>query len=243
MTPTALVTGAAGGIGQAIVRRLATQGVRVIATDIKDSIDEFTDDVDYIPHDLLKNADPDELFAPTAADGLDYLVNAAGVALFDKDGSVFEIDDPVWETTLGVNLHGMRRVTMAALPHLRRGRGRSIVNVASIAGTRGMDSPLDAYQASKAAVVSLSRSIALQLGPEGIRCNTVCPGSILTPMIDYLYERSTERRADMEARTPLRRLGLPDDIAAATAFLLSDEASFITATDLVVDGGWTAQTK
>jgi NAD(P)-dependent dehydrogenase (short-subunit alcohol dehydrogenase family) len=106
-----------------------------------------------------------------------------------------------------------------------------------------MDSPLDAYQVSKAAVVSLSHSLALQLGPEGIRCNTVCPGAILTPMIEYLYERSPERRDDMEARTPMRRLGLPEDIAGAVAFLLSEDASFITAIDLVVDGGWTAQIK
>jgi NAD(P)-dependent dehydrogenase (short-subunit alcohol dehydrogenase family) len=106
-----------------------------------------------------------------------------------------------------------------------------------------MDSPLDAYQVSKAAVVSLTRSLALQLGPEGIRANTVCPGAILTPMIAPLYVENPARRTDMEERTPIRRLGLPEDIANAIAFLLSEQASFITATDLVVDGGWTAQIK
>ncbi|MET0977798.1 MAG: SDR family oxidoreductase, partial [Paeniglutamicibacter terrestris] len=94
-----------------------------------------------------------------------------------------------------------------------------------------------------AAVVSLSRSIALQLGPVGIRCNTVCPGAILTPMISSLYDESPERRQDMEMRTPLRRLGLPEDVASAVSFLLSDLASFVTGTNLVVDGGWTAQIK
>jgi NAD(P)-dependent dehydrogenase (short-subunit alcohol dehydrogenase family) len=104
-----------------------------------------------------------------------------------------------------------------------------------------MDAPLDAYQVSKAAVVSLSRSLALQLGPEGIRVNTVCPGAILTPMIEPLYTHDPARRTNMEQRTPLRRLGMPEDIANAVSFLLSEQASFITATDLVVDGGWTAQ--
>lgn len=243
MTRTALVTGAAGGIGLATVQKLAKDGVRVLATDVKERVDGLPDGVSYVQFDLLDQEGHDSLFESFAECGLDYLVNAAGVAFFDRDGSTFKIDESIWDTTLDINLHGLRRITAAALPHLRRGQGRSIVNVASTAGIRGMDSPLDAYQVSKAAVVSLSQALALQLGPEGIRCNTVCPGAILTPMIDYLYERSPERRTDMENRTPLRRLGLPEDIASAITFLLSDEASFITAIDLVVDGGWTAQIK
>jgi NAD(P)-dependent dehydrogenase (short-subunit alcohol dehydrogenase family) len=163
--------------------------------------------------------------------------------LFDRDGSVLDIDEAVWETTLGVNLHALRRLLAAAMPDLRRGVGKSIVNVASTAAIRGMDSPLDAYQVSKAAVVSLTQSLALQLGPQGIRVNTVCPGAVLTPMIEPLYETNPARRTNMEQRTPLRRLGRPEDIANAIAFLLSEQASFITATDLVVDGGWTAQIK
>jgi len=105
-----------------------------------------------------------------------------------------------------------------------------------------MDTPMDAYQVSKAAVVSFTRSLAEQLGPEGIRCNTICPGAILTPMVEPLYAENPQRRESMERRTPLGRLGTPTDIAAAAAFLLSEEASFITGADLVVDGGWTIQT-
>lgn len=242
MTRTALVTGAGGGIGSATVHRLARDGVRVIATDVGQTPPDYPDGVEYIPFDLL-TGDPEALFAPLGGAGLDYLVNAAGVAFFDRDGSMLDIDESIWDVTLGVNLHGLRHVTKAAVPHLRRGAGRSIVNVASTAGLRGMDAPLDAYQVSKAAVVSLTQALALQLGPEGIRCNTVCPGAILTPMIDYLYVEKPERRTNMEQRTPLRRLGMPEDIANAIAFLLSDEASFITATDLVVDGGWSNQIK
>jgi NAD(P)-dependent dehydrogenase (short-subunit alcohol dehydrogenase family) len=239
--PIALVTGAGGGIGAAIARRLAADGVAVRATDVRpaDQMD-LPSEAEYVPFDLLAG-DPADLLEGLT--GLDYLVNAAGVALFDDDGSFLDTPEQVWETTLGVNLHALRRVTAQAVPLLRKGTGRSIVHVASTAGLRGMDSPLDAYQVSKAAVVSLSRSLALQLAPEGIRCNTVCPGAILTPMIDYLYERWPQRRTDMEQRTPLRRLGRPEEIAGAVAFLLSDDASFVTATDLVVDGGWTAQIK
>ena len=242
MTRTALVTGAGGGIGLATAVRLAAEGVDVVATDVKPRPAELPADIRYERFDLIRG-DPQDLLAALTAPELDHLVNAAGLALFDRDGSVLDTDESVWEATLGVNLHGLRHLTVAAIPLLRKGRGRSIVNVASTAGLRGMDSPLDAYQVSKAAVVSLTRALALQLGPEGIRVNTVCPGAILTPMIAPLYEEDPARRTNMEERTPLRRLGTPEDVAAAISFLLSDHASFITATDLVVDGGWTAQIK
>jgi NAD(P)-dependent dehydrogenase (short-subunit alcohol dehydrogenase family) len=242
MNGTALVTGAGGGIGLATVQRLVKEGLHVVASDVKDAVPDLPAEARYVPFDLL-NGDPATLVATFDGSGLDYLVNAAGVAMFDRDGSVLEADESVWDVTLGVNLHGLRRLTAAAVPYLRKGTGKAIVNVASIAGLRGMDSPLDAYQVSKAAVVSLTRSLALQLGPDGIRCNTVCPGAILTPMIAPLYTEDPGRRINMEQRTPLRRLGLPEDIADGIAFLLSDAASFITATDLVIDGGWTAQIK
>ena len=175
MTRTALVTGAGGGIGAATVARLAADGVHVIATDVTETVPALAADVDYVSFDLL-TGDPETLLSLIPGGALDYLVNAAGVALFDRDGSTLDVSESVWELTLGVNLHGTRRLTVAAVPYLRAGHGKSIVNVASIAGLRNMDSPLDAYQVSKAAVVSLTRSLALQLAPEGIRANTVCPG-------------------------------------------------------------------
>jgi short-subunit dehydrogenase len=133
-------------------------------------------------------------------------------------------------------------MTIAAMPYLRRtGRGAAMVHIGSIAGLRSMDSPMDAYQISKAAVISLSRTLAVQLGPEGIRSNTVCPGAILTPMVSPLYDEAPDRRTRMEQKTPLRRLGMPEDIANAAAWLLSEQASFVTGADLVVDGGWSVQ--
>lgn len=244
--PTVLVTGANGGIGGAIASALRDSGMHVIATDIGARPAIASDaGIDYLQMDLGDPEAPlDALFTPIRDRGLDHLVHAAGIALFGRDGSVFATDDDtVWDVTLAVNLHAVRRLTVAALPHLRRGEGRSVVTIASVAGLRGMDSPLDAYQVSKAAVVSLSRAMALELAGEGIRCNAICPGAILTPMISGLYSASPQRRADMEARTPLGRLGMPTDVADAVRFLVSPGASFITATELVVDGGWSAQLK
>jgi NAD(P)-dependent dehydrogenase (short-subunit alcohol dehydrogenase family) len=243
-TRTALVTGAGGGIGHAIAERLASQGVAVLATDLKPAPAGLDPAITHVVADLTAPGAIDGLLAsPVLAGSLDYLVNAAGVAWWTRDGSALEIDDDTWHAVLRVNLDVTWRLIARSVPLLRQGTGRSIVNIASIAGLRNMDSPLDAYQVSKAAVVSLSRSLAEQLGPEGIRCNTVCPGAILTPMTEPLYAEAPQRRASMEARTPLRRLGLPHDIACAVTFLLSADASFVTGTDLVVDGGWTIQTK
>lgn len=244
MSVTALVTGAGGGIGLAAVHALLGRGVQVIAADLKPSPDSLSglEGVRYHTVDLT-DGDQRAGLVGLVGDRLDYLVNAAGVAWFDRDGSALDVSEEVWTRTMSINLDVTRRLTVELLPALRGGRGRSIVHVASIAGLRGMDSPLDAYQVSKAAVISLSRSLAIQLGPEGIRSNTVCPGSILTPMVAPLYLESPARKADMESRTPLRRIGSPEEVAESICFLLSDQASFITGIDLVVDGGWTAQVK
>jgi NAD(P)-dependent dehydrogenase (short-subunit alcohol dehydrogenase family) len=240
---TAVVTGAGGGIGRAIAERLAGQGVTVLGADVKPAPADLDPAITYVAADLTRPGVIDELLArPALAGSLDYLVNAAGVAWWERDGSALDLDDDTWHAVLGVNLDVTRRLTIGSVPLLRRGAGRSIVNIASIAGLRNLDAPLDAYQVSKAAVVSLTRSLAEQLGPEGIRCNTVCPGAILTPMIEPIYARAPQRRTQMEARTPLRRLGTPHDVACAVTFLLSAEASFITGIDLVVDGGWIIQT-
>lgn len=241
---TAIVTGAAGGIGLAIALRLAGDGFEVWAVDIKPPpLDGAGERVIPIQADLADPDAPARFFAERFGERpLTALVNAAGVAFFGRDVSALGADEGIWRTTLGVNLDAPRRMSAAAVPHLRKAEGASIVHVASIAGLRNMDSPMDAYQVSKSALVSLSKSLALQLGPEGIRSNTVCPGAVLTPMISYLYEEDPSRRIRMEAKTPLRRLGQPSDIAAAVSWLVSEDASFVTAADIVVDGGWSAVT-
>jgi NAD(P)-dependent dehydrogenase (short-subunit alcohol dehydrogenase family) len=113
-----------------------------------------------------------------------------------------------------------------------------MVHIASIAGLRGMDDPMDAYQVSKAGLISLSRGLAIALAGEGVRSNTVCPGAVDTPLVADIYAEDPRRRDRMAARTPLGRLGTAADVAEACLYLLSDAAGFVTGTDLVIDGGW-----
>lgn len=248
---TAIVTGAGGGMGLAVAIDLAARGAHVVAVDLKDAPAELPAGAQYLRGDVS-----DPALAPAAveagraesADGnVDLLVNAAGVAWFAEpglpappyvDGSIVDTDPEAWKRVLEINLTGPMLFARAVLPVMRKhGRG-SLVHIASVAGLHVADGALDAYQVSKAGLISLSRAIAAQYGPAGIRSNTVCPGAILTPMIAGIYERDPARATSMAARVPLRRVGTTGDVCAAVRYLLSDEASYVTGTNLVVDGGW-----
>jgi NAD(P)-dependent dehydrogenase (short-subunit alcohol dehydrogenase family) len=235
----AIVTGAGGGSGLEIARRLAAEGASVIAIDIKERPDDLPGDCAFLQGDVTDLALPDRAVEHARREygGLDYLVNAAGVAWFGRDGSVVGIDDEVWSRVLEINLTAPMRFARASAPALRERRG-AMVHVASVAGLRGMDDPLDAYQVSKAGLVSLSRGLAMALAADGVRSNTVCPGAIDTPILAGIYAEDPARRDRMVARTPLRRLGTPADVAEACLYLLSDAASFLTGVDLPIDGGW-----
>jgi len=226
-------------MGRQIASDLVAEGAEVIAVDLSERPKELDDRerVTYLQFDI---ANEEQVASAAALAGrLDFVVNAAGICWFDRDGSVTTIDRAVWDRTLQVNLTAAMTVCRHTLPLLAaNGRG-ALVHIASVAGLRVADGPMDAYQVSKAGLISLSRAIALEYGPSGIRSNTVCPGAILTPMIKPLYHEDPERAERMRRRTPLRRLGVTRDVAAACLFLLSDDASFITGIDLVVDGGWT----
>ncbi|WP_432990192.1 SDR family NAD(P)-dependent oxidoreductase [Dactylosporangium sp. CA-233914] len=248
---TAVVTGAGGGMGLAIALHLATQGASVVAVDLKDPPSGLPDGVCYLRGDVtdpgLAPAAVEEAARRSPDGAIDMLVNAAGVAWFTEpglapppfpDGSIVDLEPETWRRVLDINLTGPMLFARAALPVMRdHGRG-ALVHIASIAGLRTADGPLDAYQVSKAGLISLSRAIAARYGPNGIRSNTVCPGAILTPMIAGIYEHDPSRATSMAARVPLRRVGSPGDVCAAVSYLLSDAASFVTGTDLVVDGGW-----
>jgi len=241
----AFVTGAAGGMGSRIAADLAEAGARVFAVDLKEPparpLTGPSGACIYWQLDITEEAQVaralGEVF--TTCGRLDYVVNGAGVGWFDRDGSVATIDRTVWERVMDVNLTAAMLVCRHALPLALRTGGGAFVHLASVAGLRTADGPMDAYQVSKAGLISLSRALALQYGPAGIRSNTICPGAVLTPMIQPLYDADPARAERMANRTPLRRLGTPADISAACRFLLSDEASFVTGIDLVVDGGWT----
>jgi NAD(P)-dependent dehydrogenase (short-subunit alcohol dehydrogenase family) len=239
----AVVTGAGGGIGLAVALELSRLGAHVAAADIKAPVAALPDTISFTAVDL-RNADQVAGWVNGIGERhgrIDQLVNCAGVCLFEQDGSVLETDPSVFDLTFDVNLSGAIRVIRAVVPHMRAAGGGSMVHIASVVGLRNMENiqaggPADAYQLSKAAVVSLSRSLAMQLAPERIRSNTICPGAVATPMTAEIYAQEA-RVAAMSARTPLGRIGQPQDVASAVAFLLSDRASFITGIDLPVDGG------
>ncbi len=242
----ALVTGAGSGIGKAIARRLAAGGCRVAATDIQEErvsevarmIRDEGGDALAIRADVAKQEDVDRMTAETvsAFGGLDVVVNNAGVG---SSAFIESVQDPEIERVFGVNLVGVIRVTRAATPHLKKsGRGR-IVNVASVEGIRG-SGLLPVYSATKAGVIGMTRANAVELARFGVTVNAVCPGPIQTEMLSPLLadERYHEK---LIKGVPMRRLGVPEDVAGAVAFFASEESSFITGNVLVIDGGMTVK--
>ena len=242
----ALVTGAGSGIGRAIARRLAAGGCRVAATDVQeDRVSEVArmirdegGDALAITADVAKQEDVDRMTAETvsAFGGLDVVVNNAGVGSM---GFIESVQDPEIERVFGVNLVGVIRVTRAATPHLKEsGRGR-IVNVASVEGIRG-SGLLPVYSATKAGVIGVTRANAVELARFGVTVNAVCPGPIQTEMLAPLVADERYREKLIKG-VPMRRLGVPEDVAGAVAFFASEESSFITGNVLVIDGGMTVK--
>ena len=242
----ALVTGAGSGIGKAIARRLAAGGCRVAATDVQeDRVSEVAGmirdeggDALAIAADVAKQEDVDRMTAETvsAFGGLDVVVNNAGVG---SAAFIESVQDPEIERVFGVNLVGVIRVTRAATPHLKEsGRGR-IVNVASVEGIRG-SGLLPVYSATKAGVIGMTRANAVELARFGVTVNAVCPGPIQTEMLSPLLADEGYHEKLIKG-VPMRRLGVPEDVAGAVAFFASEESSFITGNVLVIDGGMTVK--
>ena len=235
----AVVTGAAGGMGYETAATLVAEGAEVVMIDVKkpSALPEGPGRAQFAQGDVIDWPFIHGVFDELSR--LDHLVNAAGVLLFGEDISAIDIDLKVWDRVMDVNLKSMVLTMKAAVPMMQGRRGGSIVNIASTQCLRGDPRPQDAYQASKAGVIALTKSIAIQYAAAGVRANCLLPGQTLTPL-QARWDRDPAAAKRAAEHVPLGRLGRPEDMAAAVLFLLSDKASFITGTELIVDGGITA---
>jgi NAD(P)-dependent dehydrogenase (short-subunit alcohol dehydrogenase family) len=168
---------------------------------------------------------------------LNVLYNNAGI-MPDEDTSVVETDEATWERVLDVNLKSIYLVCKHGIPHLIEAGGGSVINIASFVALIGCTVPQDAYTASKGGVLSLTRSLAVQYGNDGVRANAICPGPILTPLMETLFASEEEKMKRLD-RIPLGRFGRAEDIVWAGVFLASDESAWMTGSQFVVDGGIT----
>lgn len=248
----AVVTGGGSGIGAAACRLFSAAGAAVAVIDLDRDAAERTAEAVVAGGGRAVGlgadvADAAEISAAVAAavdalGGLDVLYNNAGVAM---RGSVLDTAEEIWDRCFAVNVKGTAFASRAAVAHLSANGGGSIVNTASVAGLVGVRD-LAAYSAAKGAVIALTRSMAVDLAPLGIRVNAICPGSVHTPMInDMIRKRGAgDHAAGMAvtvAKYPMGRLGQPDEIARVAVFLAGDGASFLTGSVVTADGGMTAQ--
>jgi 2-keto-3-deoxy-L-fuconate dehydrogenase len=248
----ALVTGAGSGIGEQIARLFARQGAAVLIGDIDEAggrrvVDEITAAGGRAAYQRLNVTDAASAESAVQAavesfGGLHLLVNNAGVGYV---GDVLETDEAEYDRLMSVNVKGVFLCSRAAIAQMVEHGGGAVVNIASVAGQVGVKRRF-AYGASKGAVIAMTKSMAVDLVDRGVRVNCICPGTIYTPFVEGYLNRfhshnKEETLAGLHARQPLGRMGKPEEIAYAALYLASDEAAFATGSEMVVDGGLTAQ--
>ena len=240
----ALITGGASGIGAAAARRFAAEGAKVALADVQEVPEDLRAELGGAlasTHALdVRDEASVQAVVQGAVEGLgqiDVLLNAAGVNGY---GSAHDLDAAEWDRVLDINLKGSYLVAKHVLAGMRERQAGNIIHVASVEGISAISMQL-AYNASKGAVILMTKNMALDYGVEGIRVNCLCPGLINTPMTAMLQEPELQVLRDrMVELHALKRMGEPEEVANCAVFLASDEASFVTGTALVVDGGWTA---
>jgi NAD(P)-dependent dehydrogenase (short-subunit alcohol dehydrogenase family) len=237
----AVVTGGASGIGLATARRFAAEGAHVVVGDVDpESGKRAADEVGglFVQIDVTSPAQVTALFdaAVSTYGGLDIAFNNAGISPPDDD-SILVTGLDAWRRVQEVNLTSVYLCCKAAIPHMQaRGRG-SIINTASFVARMGAATSQISYTASKGGVLAMSRELGVQFAREGIRVNALSPGPVNTPLLQELFAKDPERAARRLVHIPMGRFAQADEIAAAVAFLASDDSSFITASEFLVDGG------
>jgi NAD(P)-dependent dehydrogenase (short-subunit alcohol dehydrogenase family) len=237
----AVVTGGGSGLGLASVRRLAAEGARVVVADVNtESGTAAAKEVDglFVPVDVAVEDEVRALFQ-TAVDTygrLDIAFNNAGISPPDDD-SITTTGMDAWQRVQQVNLTSVYLCCKYSLEHMRPAGKGSIINTASFVAVMGAATSQISYTASKGGVLAMSRELGVQFAREGIRVNALCPGPVNTPMLRELFAKDPERAARRLVHVPMGRFAEPEEIAAAVAFLASDDSSFITASTFLVDGG------
>ena len=244
----ALITGGAGGIGRETAILFAKEGAKVVITDVNDAggqetldlIKAHSKDARYLHTDVSKAADCEEMVAFTEREfgGLDILFNNAGI-MHSDDGNAMQTEESVWDLTMNINLKGVYLGCKYGIPALLRRGGGSVINTASFVAVLGAATPQLAYTASKGGVLALTRELAVIHARQNIRCNSLCPGPLKTKLLmDFLDTEAKKQRRLVHV--PMGRFGLGEEMAKAALFLASDDSSYVTGADFLVDGGITA---
>jgi len=244
-----LITGAGSGMGRAACETFAREGARVVAADINaEAARQTTERVRKaggqavaVQADVSVEADAQRMVAEAvrAFGRLDVLYNNAGIFPED-DRSVVDTTVATWDRVMAVNARGVFLACKYAIPELLKSGGGSVINIASFVALVGCSVPQDAYTASKGAVIALTKSLAVQFGPRGIRSNAICPGPIETPLLTAWLLKEPEEKNKRLARIPLGRFGRPEDVVGLALYLASDESAWTNGAVLVIDGGITS---
>jgi NAD(P)-dependent dehydrogenase (short-subunit alcohol dehydrogenase family) len=242
---SAVITGACGGMGLEISKELSKNNISVLMLDIQSPNKKFLKinrnchfkKVDVTNFNKMKSH-INTFYKKHKS--IDYLVNTTGVLWFDKDVSAVNINSNIWDKVFEINLKSMMYLSKIIVPKMKKNKFGSMVHISSVDALSGDDKPQDAYGASKAAMIRLSKSFAVQFAQNNIRSNIILPGSIETGM-QIRWKKNHKAKKELEKFIPLNRVGKPEDISNASIFLLSDQSNYITGTELIVDGGITSK--
>ena len=241
---TVVVTGAAGGMGLATISLLLKYNVDILALDIQKTNKKLLQNkrVTYRQIDLVNELELTLTIKEFIKKykRIDYLVNTTGVLWFGKDVSAVDLDLRVWDQVFNINLKTMVLISKLIIPVMKKNKFGSMVHISSVDALSGDDKPQDAYGASKAAMIRLSKSLAIQFGSFNIRSNCILPGAVETPM-QSRWKKIPNAKKNLKEFMPIKKVIQPKGIAEGIIFLLSDQSEYITGTELIIDGGITAR--